>query len=330
MALIGIVGASWIPAAWLRQAVWAFLALLLAIDIIGAIVHEIKMARVRHVPLTVFVPSRQIPEGSILDAYSAMMADVVSTVEKVRFDEKEYRVRFGVTQEEWALWRSAPLPTDTSQWRRLVRRFSVRIHRLARKLGEQRVFHVFLRCPSALAVGLGAAMGTHYQVVVHHYQPGEGKGPYIAVSDASNSDRGLRARLGDEVERPYQHITVAEPTRMTSEMWVAVFLARHDPRGDVEKRAEETDSGAVHICGSRSRALQGDDDWLALAREIAHVLLGLVARKEVDRIHLVLSCPVALAFLLGIAVGPQSAVTVHNWFRSEQMLHPVLAIDQLD
>lgn len=330
LALIGIIGASWIPIAWLRQALWSGLALLLVVDMVGAIVHEVRMARARHAPVTVFVPGEQIPEGSVLDAFSAMMADVISPVDRVGFDEKEYRGRFGVIQNEWALWRDTPLPTDMEPWRRLVRRFSVRVHRLARKLGEQRVLHIFLRCPSALAVGLGASMGTHHKVVVHHYQPGEGDGPYISVTDSSKSDRGLRACLGEEVQRPYEHITVDEPTDITPEIYVLVFLARHDPRGDTEKKAEETGSGVAHICRSRAGALTRDDDWLGVAQEIGDVLLGLVAKKEVSRLHLVLSCPVALAFLLGVALGSHSAVTVHNWFKSEQALNPVLALDQLE
>lgn len=330
LALVGIVGASWIPTAWLRQGLWSILALLLAVDIVGAVIHEFRMARARHIPVSVFVPGKQIPEGSVLDAYSAMIADVISTVDRVGFDEKEYRARFGVIQNEWALWRDTPLPTDPDPWQRLVRRFGVRVHRLYRKLGEQRVFHIFLRCPSALAVGLGATTGTHHRVVVHHYQPGEGKSPYISVTDSSQSEKGLRARLGEEIQRPYEHITVDGPTEITAELYASVFLARHDPRGDAENKAEESESGVVNICRSHPDALTGDDDWLGMAREICDVLLGLVAQKEINRVHLVLSCPVALAFLLGVALGPHSAVTVHNWFRGEQALHPVLALDQLE
>lgn len=330
LALIGIVGASWIPVTWLRQALWSGLAVLLIIDIVGAIVHEVRMARARHSPVTVFVPGKQIPEGSVLDAFSAMIADVISTVDRAGFDEKEYRARYGVIQNEWALWRDTPLPNEPKTWQQFVRRFSVRVHRLARKLGEQRVFHVFVRCPSALAVGLGAVTGTFHQIVVHHYQPGEGKSPYISVTDSLKSNKGLRARLGQEVQRPYEHITVDEPTDITPEIYVAVFLARHNPRGDAEKKAEEAGSGVAHICRSRAGALTGGDDWLGLAQEIGDVLLGLIARKEVSRVHLVLSCPVALAFLLGVALGSHSAVTVHNWFKSEQVLHPVLALDQLE
>ena len=330
LALVGIVGASWIPTTWLRQGLWSILALLLVVDIVGAVIHEFRMAHARHIPVSIFVPGEQIPEGSVLDAYSAMIADVIGTVDRVGFDEKEYRARFGVIQNEWSLWRDTPLPTDSEPWRRLVRRFGVRVHRLSRKLGDQRVFHIFLRCPSALAVGLGATTGTHHKVVVHHYQPGEGKSPYITVTNSLKSDKGLRARLGEEVQRPYEYITVDGPSKITAELYASVFLARHDPRGDTENKAEETESGVVHVCRSHPGALTSDDDWLGMAREICDVLLGLVAKKEVSRVHLVLSCPVALAFLLGVALGPHSAVTVHNWFRNEQALRPVIALDQLE
>ncbi len=338
LALVGISATFWSPIAWFWKVVWGMIAILLVVDIVGTVNGELKLARERHVPLVVFVPPPEMPEGSVLDAYSAMIGDVARAVRQEGFDEREFVSRFGVAQDEWALWRDTALPGEQEEWRQAVRRFGLRVHRLAHKLGEQHVFHIFLRCPAALAVGLGAAVGTHHRLVVYHHQPGEPGGPYIPVVNSPRQKacperrrrEPLRVRLGKQVEQPYQYITVEQPEEMTQEVYVSLFLARHDPRGDVERVAQAVHSGVVHIRSARPGVLTADDDWLLVAREVVDVLLGLIGQAEVRRIHLALSCPVALAFVLGVGLGTQSAITVYNWFKSEQALHPVLVLDQLD
>lgn len=338
LALVGISVTFWSPIAWFWKVVWGVIAILLVADILGAVNREVRLAQERHVPLAVFVPPPEMPEGSVLDAYSAMIGDVARAVRRDGFDEREFVTRFGVTQDEWALWRDATLPGEPGEWRQAVRRFVLRVHRLARKLGEQCIFHVFLRCPAALAVGFGAAMGTHHRLVVYHHQPGEPDGPYIPVVNSPGQKAGpeqsrreaLRVRLGREVEQPYQYITVEQVGETTPEVYVALFLARHDPRGDTERAAQTTNSGVVYIRGACPGVLTAEDDWLLVAREVIDVLLGLIGQAEVRRVHLALSCPVALAFVLGVALGTQSAITVYNWFKGEQILRPVLMLDQLD
>jgi hypothetical protein len=330
LALVGISATFWSPIAWVWKLVWGAVGALLVVDIVGTVIREVKLAQERHVPLVVFVPSPEMPEGSVLDAYSAMIGDAASAARRAGFDERDFVARFGVTQDEWALWRDAPLTGESEIWRQMVRRFSLRVHRLARKLGEQRVFHVFLRCPAALAVGFGAVMGTHHRLAAYHHQPGERGGPYVAVTDASGREESLRVRLGRKVKAPYQCIAVREPERVTPEMYVSLFLARHDPRGCVEQAAEAAGSAVVCIEGIDARALTPQDDWLLMAQEVTDVLLGLIARPEVKRLHLAISGPVVLAFLMGVALGTHSAITVHHWFKGEQALHPVLALDRLD
>ena len=330
LALVGISVTFWSPIAWFWKVVWGVITILLVADILGAVNREVKLVQERHVPLAVFVPPPEMPEGSVLDAYSAMIGDVARAVRRDGFDEREFVTRFGVTQDEWALWRDTALPDESGEWRQAVRRFSLRAYRLARKLGEQHIFHVFLRCPAALAVGFGAAMGTHHRLVVYHHQPGEPDGPYIPVVNSPGQKEALRVRLGREVEQPYQYITVEQVGETTPEMYVALFLARHDPRGDMERTAQAASSGVMHIRGACPGVLTAGDDWLLVAREVIDVLLGLIGQAEVRRVHLALSCPVALAFVLGVALGTQSAITVYNWIKGEQVLRPVLMLDQLD
>lgn len=333
LALIGAGATLWSSVIWPWKLVWAVVGLLLVIDVVGTVIHEIKMSRQRSVPLIVFIPPPKLPEGSVLDAYNTMVSDATQVVRRASFDEGEFVQRFNVTRDEWVLWRDTPLPHNSEEWQREVRRFSLRLHRLAYKLGEQRVFHIFLRCPAAMAVGLGAVLGTHYEMTVYHYQKDlERKMPgrlYIPVFDGPNQPDTLRVRLGDPLDKPYRTIRVEQKTPLKPEMFVSFFLARHDPRSDLDKTARKHDGGSIHVCSTLSHALQAKDDWLLIAQETAEVLLRLIALPEVNRVHLALSCPIPLALLIGCALGTHSAITIHNWFESESSLLPVFSLDHL-
>jgi hypothetical protein len=333
LALIGASATLWSSATWPWKIVWSVVGLLLVVDVVGTVIHEVRMARERNVPLVVFVPPPKLPEGSVLDAYNSMVGDVTQVVRRAGFEEGEFVQRFKVTRDEWVLWRDTSLPPNPQEWQREIRRFSLRVHRLAYKLGEQRIFHIFLRCPAAMAVGLGAALGTHYDMSIYHYQKDMGrKKPgklYVPIFDHAAQADALRVRLGELLSEPYQTITVEEQTAVKPEMYVSLFVARHDPRSDLEQVAQQNDGGVVRVRRNTSGALQAEDDWLLIARETAGLLLNLIALPEVDRIHLALSCPVPLALLIGCALGTHSAITVHNWFEREGVLSPVLSLDQL-
>jgi hypothetical protein len=193
------------------------------------------------------------------------------------------------------------------------------------KLGQQRVFHVFLQCPAALAMGLGATLETQHQFTLYHYQP-----PYEAVFSTSDIDEPLRVRLGRNVGPPYHYIAVSAPEEVTPDTYVSVFAARHDPRLAWEETARAANSAVLHIdwANLEFKALTPEDDWLLVAQEIASVVLGLTGGGA-KRIHMVLSCPIALGFLIGVALGAHSTVTVYNWFKSQGAYHPVLTLDRL-
>jgi hypothetical protein len=321
LALVGIAATFWEP---IRSFVWGAVGFLLVIDLAGKVNHEIRLSRARHVPLVVFVPSPR-KHGAELDAYTAMLEDVSQSMRRVKFDEGELINRFGVARDEWSLWRDTLLPVEPPEWQRTVQRFDLRVQRMNYKLGQQRVFHVFLQCPAALAMGLGATLETQHQFTVYHYQP-----PYNVVFSTSGMDESLRVRLGRKVGPPYHYIAVSPPGEITPDTYVSVFAARHDPRMAWEETAHAAKSAVLHVDWANPElvALTAEDDWLLVAQEIAAVVLGLTGRGA-KRIHMALSCPVALAFLIGVALGAHSTVTVYNWFKSQGAYYPVLALDRL-
>jgi hypothetical protein len=78
-----------------------------------------------------------------------------------------------------------------------------------------------------------------------------------------------------------------------------------------------------------SRGLKPDDDWILCAREIITLLHRQYSTVRPNRLHIFLSTPVALAFLLGMGIDHQMHVTVYNWFATQGRYAPILPLERL-
>jgi hypothetical protein len=111
----------------------------------------------------------------------------------------------------------------------------------------------FLNCPAALALGMGAIIGTKYEVVMHHYQKGSGENPYHPVIDfysmSSINQEGVHI-IKSRVNTLNQFIKVEEPETLPPAVLVSLYLAGHDPKDDVERISIERNIPAVHIRSS--------------------------------------------------------------------------------
>ncbi len=194
------------------------------------------------------------------------------------------------------------------------------------------MFHIFLNCPAALAIGLGSIIGTKYEVVLHHYQKGSGDNPYYPVIDfyslSTLNQDGVHI-LKSRVNAPNQFIRVEEPQTLSSIVLVSLFLAGHDLKGDVEKISNERKIPALHIRSTMEGTIPLNADWLRASREVASCLLNLASNKEIKTIELYLSCPIILAFAIGMAFGTQTPIEVYNWFPVSKGYKPVLGLNRL-
>ena len=299
------------------------IAMLLVVDLIREVRSTIRLVREKHVPLIVIV-------GKGDDEFHAMVDDVWAVMAPLGFDERQFDADWDVERDDLIVRRESDLPRRPQRWVELARRFERKVARLSARLQGRKVFHLFLNCPSALAVGLGALLGSRYEVVLHHLQRGVGPFPYVPVIDFSQGTpdpTGVQA-VKRRAVMPYRFISVEQPEGLTPEVCVSLHLAGHDPKGDVKALAAEKRLAAVHIRNTYGSVLPADADWLHVAQEVVTELLGLVG-SGVRRVHLCLSSPVVLAFVIGMALGTQSPITVYNWFAATQEYRPVLDLEHL-
>jgi len=163
----------------------------------------------------------------------------------------------------------------------LARRFRRRVEQLSRELPGRRVFHVFLNGPITMALGLGAAIGTMFEVVVHQYLPAAGELPYDSVVDfytlSETNPRGAHF-LEDVVLDEFQYIDAEGELDDAKELYVSIFRAKDDPKPAVEQllmRQSKEDTQGLESWRIRQKVqgmLKPGDDWIRCAREIITLL----------------------------------------------------------
>ena len=330
-----------VPDAW-RIAAYVILALSLLWTVGSIAYEEHRLARKKPVPLVAFIPRPDMAdEGTILDAFSAMVTAAAECIRHAGFDERKFVARYGVTQDEWALGMTEPLTEDPEEWRRVLHRLTVRVHRLQSKLRPRQVFHVFLRCPAALAMGFGASLGRLHEVVVYQHEQDAPRAPYTAVIEGCGKTDSLRAQLDRQVSSPYKTIAVYGPANeqlstdelpcpdTPGDVVVSLFGGSHLPDSMVETLATDTRGVLLRIRPRQATPSHEEADCLLTAREVADALGALRTGSPGRRLLLAIGCRLPLAFAIGMALGTTCPITVFNYFRAEQVLCPVLQLEKL-
>ena len=294
-----------------------------------------KVFQEKHIPIVVAV-AKSDDEVRGDDEVRSMINDVLDSMDEYHFDEKTFGDKpFYVCRSDWLVERRSSLSDDPDEWTGLVHRFRDRIVRLSAMPGlrGRKVFHLFFMCPATLAMGFGAVTGIYYEVVLHHFQRGTGSPhPYLPLIDfrkKSDSHSGGLHGIKSKATLPYEYISVEAPETLKDVLPISLHLSGHDPMGNVDKLASDRSLSAVHIRNTYGNTLPVDADWVRVANEVADVLLGLSSRHEVETIELYQSCPVIIAFVVGMALGTHARIWVFQWDGREKRYYPVFRLNTL-
>lgn len=301
---------------------WLLFAVLLIVDVVFDLRSTHRLIREKHLPIMVLAGVKD-------DAFRAMTDDVLAVMRSHDFREDLYRTEFGLSRDDWIVRRARDLPLRHTLWVQMIDDFERKINRLAGRLEGREVFHVFLKCPAALAMPLGAVVRNRYVVVLHHYSDGA----YIPVLDFDTQDLASIARaVPRQSEDRFTYIRVRGTEEARGQVFVALGLAAHSPTSDVQQAAQVDGADRVVIIDNtydNRLDPKTPEAWLRVTREVVTVLLELVQKPAVERVHVFLSAPLVLAMAIGIGVGTQSPVTVYHWFREIQEYRAIFNLEGL-
>lgn len=243
------------------------------------------------------------------------------------FDLKKLEKFFGIKREDLLLTTGILPQIDEkdlekeNEWIKTIKTFEEKLKKIYSKIRrKKRILH-FAGSISSLSFGLGVKFGIKKPVVVYHYQADE----YFPVIDLSD-DRKIRdtkqiKKVTDLLETEF--LTKKENSR---DLGVAIWVASHNPFGDVVRFCQDKDCDVV---GIRLKDNQGNipvydtELWVKIVNQLYSVLNDL-KNKRYERLHFFISSPVAVSFVLGMSVGHFINGTVYNKGSS---YYPVFNID---
>ncbi len=308
--------------------------LIVSLGAVGLMVKDaqktINLAKEKHIPLMAIVGKNDYECNS-------MISSVLQAMGEHGFDEETFKKEYGLKSDDWIIKGESFLSENPNDWKKLVHRFEDKLNRLEEKLKGHKVYHIFLQCPVVLATGMGAIMGTKYEVVLYQYSPGMGKSPYHPFIDfhsiRESNPEGVHI-LKSRVNPANNFFDIIEGCTGFPDMVISIFAAGHDPKGDVEKAVEvetcKKSYSLIHLRSKTEGTLPKDADWMRISQELATNVLNQVSRKDIKSTKLCISAPVIIGFALGMAVGTHSPVSLCNWFNDKQRYYTVLTLNKLN
>jgi hypothetical protein len=229
----------------------------------------------------------------------------------VSADPEALELFFGV-RKDLLLHVSGRLEGDL--WLKVTEDFYRRVSRLQNL--ERRVhLHIAGRMPASLSFSFGVIFGsqtpfTFYQLQDQEYTPLE--------------VRSVR-RLKEVVREP--GVVEYEVKGEGEEMVVVLDTAHHTAHRAVEDFMGE---GYTYLLITHPRKGNlSPEEMFEVSRETASLLQNLRGRRNFSRYHFFFSCPVAVAFMVGVAFGHYAPADIYNFNSEKGVYERVLRAEDL-
>lgn len=209
---------------------------------------------------------------------------------------------------------------EGEKWKETARRFSELVKRLDYTLERRLRAHVVINGPASLAFALGVLYGHTRPCVVYHFsRTGERKYHPIELQNT---------REIKEAVKEYKRI-IYEQEGEGDDLAIALFLAHHNLTADVKAFLSEKGINAelLLITVEEGRGNLNPADFKQIAKECASLVQEVKGRRHYKRVHFFFSCPVAIAYLFGVAFGHFGSGVIYNHEQNTYL--PVLELEFL-
>ncbi len=227
-------------------------------------------------------------------------------------DLSALEVFYGIDRE-LTLLKGTKLSGDL--WLKVCGEFYKRVSKLQYGTPRRHI-HIAGRMPSALAFGFGILFGSQTPFTFYHFQDGE----YIPV-------KVERVRELKEVVREPKSIRY-ELVEGGEELAVAVGVAHHTAKSSVLEFMKGKEVDFLFVDHER-RGNLSPEEMVNTAKETAGLIQLLREKKDFKRFHFFFSCPVPVAFMIGVAFGHYSPASIYNYEKERGSYEEVLRTEDL-
>ncbi|WP_448587999.1 SAVED domain-containing protein [Thermocrinis sp.] len=200
-------------------------------------------------------------------------------------------------------------------WGEVFSEIYSKLKELETALRGKEKLHIAINGPSALAFGVGILLGSQKPFVFYHMQ----NGIYHPIE--VNDVRYLKERVKEPKEIEYKL------QEGNSKLVVILSLSHHELEEDVRKFVSSFLENPSFLIIRHSRA--GNilvENMKEVSKEIAGLIQEIRKERSFDEFHFFFSCPVPIAFMVGVAFGHYSQGVVYNYQGEENIYVPVFEL----
>jgi len=204
---------------------------------------------------------------------------------------------------------------EMKHWKQQCVRFCKKVCDIKNTIFGEKLFHFGINGPATLAFSLGILWGSQEPFYIYHYQ--SGKYHQISVSDP----RELKERV--------KHRKLIEFEFYPGGRDLAVFLqlAHHEILLDAKSYIEHKLNSPSYLLISHITSENvGIFEFKEIVREIASLIQDIRREYTFNNFHFFFSCPVPIAFMLGVAFGHYADGVVYNYQKQDHVYIPVMEL----
>jgi len=207
---------------------------------------------------------------------------------------------------------------EKCEWHRQCVRFYESVHKIKHTLFGDKLFHFGIRGPSTLAFSLGILWGSQEPFYIYHYQSGR----YHQISVSNPRELKQRVRKTNLIEFEF--------VPSGNDLAIILQLAHHELFADAReyinrKLRSPSFLWISHITSGNVQVME----FKQVVKEIASVIQDIRKTYTFENFHFFFSCPVPIAFMLGVAFGHYSEGVVYNYQKGEDLYMPVVELSFL-
>lgn len=203
------------------------------------------------------------------------------------------------------------------EWEKACREFYERFNLIKYRLPGVKVFHLGMRGPAVLSFALGVLFGHFDPFVFYHYQVLEGIPKYHPIRVLT--PRNLKERTAE------YKIIKPKFEKKGKDLVIILNFSHHEPTGDVKKYVSEfLEEPSFLILETEYKGNLPIESFLETARESASFIQEVRKEHSFESYHLFFSCPIGIAFMVGLAFGHYVDGLLYNYQKESALYQPVL------
>lgn len=219
-------------------------------------------------------------------------------------------------QEDTFYQLTGQLKTE-EDWTKVYQDFYTRYYKIVNTLPGNKIFHLGIRGAVALSFALGVLYSHFYPFVFYHYQAKEGETKYHPIPI-------YEPRYLKERKSQYNYInTIFEHNG--DDLVILLNMGHHEAVADVKSYAfSQLNNPSFLVLEAKEKGNVPIESFSEVAKECASAIQDIRSQYSMKTYHFFFSCPIPIAFMVGLAFGHYVDGWIYNFQREGSSYQPVL------